>query len=95
MNTIPTIDQVNSLNCRLFATLHEDEAQVLDFYMKQGRKFDVTVELEKRLLAAELSAAPSAQHAEEMLKKAETLVRVQVSEGAEAAWAERSKPSLN
>lgn len=99
MNTIPTIDQVKALDGRIFATLTHEETSVLDFYLMQGRKYDVAISMLNKADPIELARAGSPAEADAIMKRANSLVSVSVGPGAAAAWAERDvgrhPPSLN
>ena len=43
--SIPTIEDIQILDGRILAMLSGDEEATLDFYRKQGRKFDVSVSI--------------------------------------------------
>ena len=45
MNTQPSIEKVNALDGRIFATLSEVERAVLCFYLSRQRKFGVDITL--------------------------------------------------
>ncbi len=88
--SIPKLDAVRALNGRIYAMLNRAEVEVLSFYIAQGRKFEVAVSIENKADSAELAAASSPAHADEIMKRANSLVRVKVGPGAEAAWAARA-----
>lgn len=93
MNAIPTIDQVMALDGRIFAMLTPEEAAVLDFYRKQGRKYDVAVSIINKADPIEVARAGSPAEADAIMKRANSLVSVYVGPGAAAAWAERAGPT--
>ena len=95
MNTIPTIDQIKALDGRIFAMLTAEEAAVLDFYRKQGRKYDVAISIITKADPDELALAPSEAEADAIMKRAGSLVEVKVGPGAAAAWAERAAQALH
>lgn len=88
--TIPTLEQAKALDGRIFAMLTAREVEVLDFYRTQGRKFDVSVSIVNKADPAELARAKSQAQTDEILKKANSLVTVEIGSGAEAAWLARS-----
>jgi hypothetical protein len=88
--TIPTVDAIRALDGRIFAMLSDDEQAILDFYRIQGRKFDVCVSIINKADPAELARATSKQHADQILKSANSLVAVTVGTGAATAWAARA-----
>ena len=55
--TLLTIEQVQALDGRIFAMLTPAEVEVLNFYLTQGRKFDVTVSIINKADPAELASA--------------------------------------
>jgi hypothetical protein len=95
MNTIPTIDQIKALDGRIFAMLTAEEAAVLDFYRKQGRKYDVAISFINKANPDELALVKSEAEADAIMKRANSLVSVSVGPGAAEAWAERAAPSLH
>ena len=95
MNTIPTIDQIKALDGRIFAMLTAEEAAVLDFYRKQGRKYDVAISIINKANPEELALAKYEAEADAIMKRAISLVSVSVGPGAAAAWAERAAPTLH
>lgn len=86
MNTIPTIGQIKALHGRIFAMLTAQESEVLDFYRAQGRKFDVSVSIINQADAEELARASSQQHADTIMKQANSRVSITVGAGAEMRW---------
>lgn len=88
-NTIPTLDQIQALDGRIFAMLSDDELAVLDFYRAQGRKFNVAVSLANTADPAELLRARSQAQVDEILKQANSVVNVTIGAEASAAWVER------
>jgi hypothetical protein len=90
MNTIPTINQIKALDGRIVAMLTAEEAAVLDFYFKQGRKYDVAISIINKADPDELALAKSEAEADAIMKRANSLVAVKVGPGAVAAWAERT-----
>ena len=91
MDDIPTIEQIKALDGRIFAMLTTDESAVLDFYQKQGRKYDVAITIINRADPAELERACSQAQADAIMKRANSVVSVSVGPGAPEAWAERAR----
>jgi len=89
--SIPTLDAVKALDGRIFATLDEQEIQVLEFYRTQGRKYDVVIAIINKADPAEVARCSSRRQADEIMKKANSLVEVNVGPRASAAWAERQQ----
>ena len=91
MNTeLPTIKAVKALDGRIFAMLTDDEQAVLAFYRARGRKFGVSVSIVNKADPVALANATSAQHADQILRSANSLISVTVEDRAEELWAERS-----
>lgn len=89
MNTIPTIEQVKALDGCVFGMLTAEEVAVLDFYRKQGRKYDVAIFIISKADPGDLARARSQAEADAIMKSANSVVSVSVGTGASAAWAER------
>lgn len=87
---IPSIDAIKALDGRIFATLSEDEEVVLRFYRDQGRKFDVAITIQNEADPEKLARASSGEQADQILKSANSLVRVHVGPNANAFWAARA-----
>lgn len=75
----PSLEQVEALDGRIFATLTPAEVNVLDFYRTHGRKFGVTVSIINKADADELARARSQDQADSIMKKANSLVAVVLS----------------
>ncbi|OFL45874.1 hypothetical protein HMPREF2772_00400 [Achromobacter xylosoxidans] len=89
-HSIPTLSAVQSLDGRDFATLTEDEARVLEFNCRQGRKFDVAVMILSEADPAELVAARSQEQGDEIMRLAKNRISVTIGPAAESAWADRA-----
>lgn len=90
MTTIPTIDAIQKLNGRNFATLTSEELFVFAFYRDQGRKFYVGVSIISDADQLMLAQA-SRQQAEEIMRRANSHVLVGIDNGAYAAWSARAR----
>lgn len=90
---IPTLADVKALDGRIFATLTVAESEVLNFYRKQGRKFDVSVSIINQADADDLERARSEAQADEIMKRANSLVSITVGAGAEMRWLRASQPT--
>lgn len=88
--TTTSLDAVQCLNGRIFATLSTDEQAVLDFFRAQGRKYEVRVEIENNADPAELARTRSQAQADQVLKSANSVVRVTIGAGDPAAWSARA-----
>lgn len=77
--TIATIDEVRALNGKIFAMLTDRENEVLTFYRNQGRKFGVSISIINEADPEELARARSREHADEIMKRANSRVSVTVS----------------
>lgn len=86
----PTLDAVQALDERIFATLSADEQTVLDFFRDQGRKYEVSINIVNKADPDELARTRSRAQADQVLKSANSVVRVFVGAGARAAWAQRA-----
>ena len=89
MTTIPSLEAVQALDGRNFAMLSTEEQSVLQFYRDQGRKFDVSIAILSDADPQELERA-SREQADDIMKRANSHVRITIGHGAEAAWAARS-----
>lgn len=74
-----SIEDVKALDGRIFAMLNPDEEAVLNFYRDQGRKFGVAVSIANEADPEELARASSRQQADQILKSANSRVRVTVT----------------
>lgn len=63
---------------------------MLDFYRNQGRKFDVSVSIINKANQDELAQAMSREHADRIMKSANSLVSVRVGQKAESEWVARA-----
>lgn len=88
--SIPTIEEVQSLDGHIFAMLSENEQVTLDFYRTQGRKFDVGISIVNKAEPQALERARTQQEADAILKSANSYVVVTVGADARSAWAERT-----
>lgn len=88
----PSIEAIRALHGRIYAMLSPDEEVVLDFYVAQGRKFDISVRIEKapEVDAAELAAAGTRQEAARLLKAWNSRVIVSVGNYARSLWDARN-----
>ncbi|WP_321935328.1 hypothetical protein [Paraburkholderia sp. J8-2] len=75
----PTIEQVRALNGRIFSMLTEEEKTVLTFFSERGRRFGVAISILNEADHDELARAPSRDHADEILTRANSRVSVLVS----------------
>jgi hypothetical protein len=92
MNTvIPTIDRIKSLDGRIVAMLTPEESEVLDFYRAQGRKFDVSVSIIDQADPDELARSSSEAQADEIMKRANSVVSITVGAGSEMRWLRASQ----
>jgi|APLak6261701877_1056259.scaffolds.fasta_scaffold00004_95 hypothetical protein len=87
---IQTLNSIKALDGRNFAMLKADELVTLNFYLAQGRKYDVEITIMSDADQSELARAPSKQQADEIMRRANSHVYVNVGHNAEAAWAERN-----
>lgn len=89
MTTIPTLDAVKALDGKNLAMLSNDEQAVLRFYRDQGRKFDVSVAILSDADPKDLERA-SREQADEIMRRANSHVRITIGGGAQQAWASRA-----
>ena len=87
---IPSLESIQALNGRIFATLSPDEHAVFDFYAAQGRKLEVEISIVKDGVAIDLDEAASRQQAEAIIRAGNAKVSVTVGAGAREAWAART-----
>lgn len=78
MSTISINEAVKALDGRIFAILSPAECKTLEFYRAQGRKFGVAVSIINKADPSELALARSQSHADEIMKKANSLISVTV-----------------
>ncbi len=74
----PTIEAVKALDGRIFAMLNASELDTLEFYRAQGRKFGVAVSIINKADPSELALARSQSQADEIMKRANSLISVTV-----------------
>lgn len=86
----PTLDAVQALDARIFATLSVEEQSVLDFFRDQGRKYEVSIIIVNKADPDELARTRSRAQADQVLKSANSVVRVYVGAGARTAWSQRA-----
>jgi hypothetical protein len=77
--TNPSIAAVKELDGKIFALLDADEMRVFDFYREKGRKFGVSVSVINEADPAELARAKTQEHADQIMKRANSLVSVAFS----------------
>lgn len=65
-----------ALHGRIYAMLTKEESEVLRFYTQQGRKYGIRVRIESAANPAELEAATCPEHAEAIIRKANSTVSV-------------------
>lgn len=78
LNLIPTLAEIQALNGRFFSMLNPEELDVLDFYFKRGRTYDVAISILSEADPAQLLAARSAKEANAILKQADKRVTVTI-----------------
>ena len=78
-HNIPTIDELQLLEGRIFATLTERENTVLEFYRNQGRKFGVSISIINDADPSELARANAKEQADQVLKNANSKITVNIS----------------
>lgn len=76
MNEVPTVESVMALDGRIFAMLSESEREVLDFYRNQGRKYGIAVSMINKADPAELAHARTEAQADEIMRRANSIVSV-------------------
>ena len=90
LNSIPPLTSVQALDGRIFAMLTPEEAEVLDFYRTQGRKYDVTITIINEADPTELAAARSQAEEDAIMKQANGRVTVTIGPTAKSAWSARA-----
>lgn len=88
--SIPTLSELQALDGRIFATLTAQEALVMDFYRRQGRKFDVVIGIINEADPVQVAAARTQAEADEIMKQANSCISVTIGPSAESAWAQRA-----
>lgn len=76
--TLPSIEELMKLEGRQLAMLNKAERDVLRFFMEQGRRYNVAVQIQSDADPVELAAA-SKQQAENIMEQANSYVRIQLS----------------
>jgi hypothetical protein len=89
VQTVPTLDQIQSLDGREFAMLSDAERATFAFYRDQGRKFDVSVAVLSDADPKALEQVGRLQ-ADEIMRRANSRVRITIGNDAQAAWAARA-----
>ncbi|MEC4339895.1 hypothetical protein VPH13_14305 [Stenotrophomonas pavanii] len=69
-------DAALALHGRIYAMLTKEESDVLHFYTQQGRKYGIRVRIESAADPAELEAATCSEHAEAIIRRANSTVSV-------------------
>lgn len=88
--SIPTLSELQALHGRIFATLTAQEALVMDFYRRQGRKFDVVVGIINEADPIAVATARTEAEADAIMKQANSRISVTIGPRAESAWAKRA-----
>jgi hypothetical protein len=76
MSQPPSIESVIALNGRIFAMLSPDEVKVLEFYRDQGRKYGIALSIINQADPTELAKATSKAAADDILRRANSVVTV-------------------
>lgn len=79
-NNARSLEAVKSLDGKIFSTLSQDEKALLDFFRDQGRKYGVSIWIINEANAEELSQARSRQQADQILRQANSRIKVFVAE---------------
>lgn len=87
---IPTLDELKALDGRIFAMLSPQEQTTLEFYRRQGRKYDVAINILVDADPGELATAISPAHVDELMKRANSIVKVFIGPNAASAWEQRN-----
>ena len=74
------IEAIKALDGRIFAMLSPEEETLLNLYRDQGRKWGVSVQIINESDPAELAKATSRQHADQILKRSNSRISVEVNE---------------
>lgn len=64
----PSLEAIQQLDGKLYAMLSPQEEEVLEFFVQQGRKFDVAVSVTNEAQVMDLQAAGSSHAARTLLK---------------------------
>ncbi|NGO98058.1 hypothetical protein BJL96_27740 [Burkholderia cenocepacia] len=75
----PSIDDLKSLDGKIFAMLNESEREILAFYRNRGRKFGVAVAIINEADPELLSLAKSQEQADAIMATANSRVKVTVA----------------
>lgn len=89
MNT-PSIQEVKALDGRVEQLLTPNERATLNFYLEQGRKFDVAIRIDCEVTRESIASATSADEVLAITNRATRRVVVDVGSGADAAWSART-----
>jgi hypothetical protein len=74
----PNIEELKCLHDKNYAMLTEPEKGILDFYILQGRKYNVSVSITSDVDPEELARAKNRAHADQILKRANSFIRVNI-----------------
>lgn len=87
--SIPAITEIQDLQGKQLALLDSSQRSVLDFYLQQGRKFDVAIELKSDADKGQLETASPSQ-AMQIMERANTHIGVAVGLRAQEYWSARA-----
>lgn len=79
-----TLEAVKSLDGKIFAMLSREEIDTLNFFRDQGRKYGVSISIINEADSEELAQARSRQQADQILKQADSRIRVLVEDTAKS-----------
>lgn len=81
----PTLAAIQALDGRIYATLTPDEINVVIYYVKTGRKYDVLVTCDDGD-GHKLQVAPNDAEVQHFLKATNARISVFIGPEAESAW---------
>lgn len=79
-NNTPLIEAVKSLDGKVFAMLSQEERDCLNFFRDQGRKYGASISIINEANAEELAQARTRQQADQILRQANSRIKVFVAE---------------
>jgi hypothetical protein len=74
--SLPTVEAALALDGKIFAMLTPEEKEVLDFYRARGRKYGVSASIINKADPAELARAGTETQADEIKRRANSIVSV-------------------
>jgi glycerophosphoryl diester phosphodiesterase len=74
----PTVDEVNQLNGKDFAMLNEREKVVCEYFLHQGRKFGVSLNVKSEAPQEQLAKANTKEQYNDLISRYPSTIKVTV-----------------